>query len=865
MKFVKIILSIFCFLSITTSIKAQVAGLGKEFFFAFPSNWEQSQPFRNIRIYLLSTKKTEVKVWAGSVLKKTVFTIPNDVVSVDLLPQEGQVFTKSDTKIVPRDSVYIDKALHVRSVDPIAVYGMNSITGTREGMTILPVNQCGRDYIVSTAPGLSSSSQLLCSQFMITGLYASSQVFITLPKHTITGSRDSSVEKSFEVSLNRGDVYSLMSKDEVNDLSGAIITCNRPIAVTAGTQCSILPLSEFQYCDHVSEMLHPITNAGNLFYTVPFPLREKGDLFKIFATEDSTDVYYNDETPVRINRFGNDLELRESWYTTLPIASNLSKIRSNKPIQVMQFNNSQSYDKVKSDPYGVVLTPFKNYSNNYLFYVGDLQSNFINIVCDSNEYLNIEYKTGENGTWKKISGLTPIRKNFYFDGNIGLTLKLGTGAYQIRGTKPFHGIVCGNSDSEGYGFPFTNNINLGFIPDTINPITSIISSDCRKGSYTIRAQDLPSIDSIRINLYKIEDVELSNYKLIVDPINEGVTISSNYKLEVMDVRKGAQAIVAVYDYNGNTKLDTFIYKPKLISTEKKIIDMGLKIGEFKLLNKLTIKNELTNPTDVVLSLKDNSGFVINSPKRLTLQSLGTSEIIVEYNNSKVGPSIDTLLISDDCGPILGIELSAKTLAPSEIGALDLDFGSIDLNKINVQDLIIKNNSQSESILSISDIKPPFDFGAFKFTEGIPPYPIQIDNGKSVKIKISFKPQIEKKYIDSVIVTSNSITNGSNKYQINLIGTGVLGIGNVNDFDKNVILNAFISEKNLKLEYTVLGTSFLSVSLYDISGKSITSIFDGNVNGKNTILKDISELPTGQYYVYCELNGKKVKIIKIYNN
>ncbi|MFZ1572392.1 MAG: hypothetical protein WAT89_06600, partial [Candidatus Kapaibacterium sp.] len=202
---------------------------------------------------------------------------------------------------------------------------------------------------------------------------------------------------------------------------------------------------------------------------------------------------------------------------------------------------------------------------------------------------------------------------------------------------------------------------------------------------------------------------------------------------------------------------------------------------------------------------------------------------------------------------------------SEIGALDLDFGSIDLNKINVQDLIIKNNSQSESILSISDIKPPFDFGAFKFTEGIPPYPIQIDNGKSVKIKISFKPQIEKKYIDSVIVTSNSITNGSNKYQINLIGTGVLGIGNVNDFDKNVILNAFISEKNLKLEYTVLGTSFLSVSLYDISGKSITSIFDGNVNGKNTILKDISELPTGQYYVYCELNGKKVKIIKIYNN
>lgn len=70
MKFVKIILSIFCFLSITTSIKAQVAGLGKEFFLLFHQIGNNHNPLETSESIYYQQKKLRLKYGLDQFLKK---------------------------------------------------------------------------------------------------------------------------------------------------------------------------------------------------------------------------------------------------------------------------------------------------------------------------------------------------------------------------------------------------------------------------------------------------------------------------------------------------------------------------------------------------------------------------------------------------------------------------------------------------------------------------------------------------------------------------------------------------------------------------------------------------------------------------
>lgn len=860
MKKILILLPIIFLLSLLKSYSQ--AGMGKEFYFAFPAMLEQSKPLRANRIYITSTKKTEVKIWTGSLLKKTITTIPNDVVTVDLLPLEGQLFTKNETTASPRDSLYVGKAVHIRANDPIAVYAMNIITGMNEGMVVYPTTQCGSDYIVSAAQGAKKVSHLYGNQLILTGFYNQTHIFITLPKHVNTASRDSTSDRTYQITLNKGDVYTTMADDETSDFSGTIISSSRPIGVITGTQCAVIPADGYRACNFSCEMLTPITHTGKNYLIHPFPNRIKGDYFKIFALEDSTDVQYNDVMPVRINRYNNDLEKNQSWFAYSPINPNPALITANKPIQILQISNCRSLDDVPSGPFTVTQTATDLFQKHYIVYVGEMPNNYIYLICDSLTSNDIEYKNGEIGTWKKVTNLNIVKRTPFNNGWLGLTFKVASGVYQFKGDKAFTGYVTGYADSIGYGYPFLNNIKTGYVADTVNPEVKFTEANCRTGVWSATVTDMPSNDTFRINLSHFEVVANTNFRFSPDQIDPGFTTTANYSASVIDLKRDAQLIVGIYDYNGNGKVDTITYKAAQLSSVSSL-DIGLKTSADPIMKNVKIKNEnIGNVSFNVALANGNKGFKINSAKTISLPIAQTSDVVIEYSSDKVGVATDTLVATDDCGLIIKIPLTAKTLTPSEIGALDLDYGSVYINELKTEELIISNNATGESILSITNIASPGDNGAFTFAEAFPQYPINIDNGKSFKVKITFKPQIEKKYIDSVVITSNSITNGSNKYTAILLGTGVLRGDAVYENLTGSKIDASIINGNLKILFESKTVANLQSELFDINGKLISKFVYNNLPTSGVKLEDVSNLPNGVYYLKVNINSKFVGSIKL---
>jgi adhesin/invasin len=308
---------------------------GKDFWFSFPANWEYAAGQKYVRLYITAGTKTKVDIYAGTSLLKSVTTVPYDVVTADINQLEAQVFVRNDASPLPADQIYTNKALHVVSEAPIVVYGINRTTATSDGMLVLPVNGLGREYIVASARDISDGGlQRLPSQYMIIAPYDNTQ--ISLINSFKTPSHDEGKLVSF--TMNKGDVYSAMSIGFNGDLSGTWISASKPIAVTAGQNCTYLPDQTYPACDHLCEMMLPISSWGKFYHSVPYENRSKGDLYRVFAGEDEAKVYLNGSLYGTLARKGGPEGI--GWLQILQTTRELMEFTSDKPIYVAQYNNS---------------------------------------------------------------------------------------------------------------------------------------------------------------------------------------------------------------------------------------------------------------------------------------------------------------------------------------------------------------------------------------------------------------------------------------------------------------------------------------------------------------------------------------------
>ena len=287
--------------------------------------------------------------------------------------------------------------------------------------------------------------------------------------------RVNGTEGMVTATLNRDEVLLLSGTFQAgreDDLSGALITANHPIAVFSAHVCSSYP-ERIAACDHLQEQLLPISTWGNLYHLVP-PIK-RGDFapeervyWKLMSAggevrvkfsvplqtlmpsapgfddvpdcrqllEGDDTVLLNDETP--LCEFG----------TQAPV-----QVESTGPITilgVMSGQDSVPFTAQAGDPSIFILPPVRQYRSDYFFLTPETYANnYATLITTPQNILTLDGVAVDLTDATSILGGETLIKHIPID---------RPGPHAISGTAPFGLLVYAYDDYVSYAY--TGGLNL---------------------------------------------------------------------------------------------------------------------------------------------------------------------------------------------------------------------------------------------------------------------------------------------------------------------------------------------------------------------------------------------------------------------
>ena len=838
---------------------------GTEFYLSFPANLEVGNATEKfVRLYISSPVSTNVDIYALGQYKGSVKTVPNDIVTFDLSNVEAQILVRDQTSPIVDDAIYKDQSVKVLADDPIVIYGMNRTSFTSDGMLILPVNALGKTYVVaSTASNVPNPGVQLPSQYMIIAPYDNTSVEITNPMDT----PNHRAGETFTITLNEGDVFSAMSDGSGGDLSGAVISADKPVAVTAGQNCAYLPDENFRACDHIAEMLTPVESWGTFYHAIPFQNRTRGDTYRVFAGDPDADIYVNDTKVATLKEVGGQngagwIEYREE--TRRPL-----EFSSNKRIFVAQYNNSQEYDgSSASDPFYTILTPVKQYQEGFVFSTpgNTFPQYFLSIVGDSLAIEDAEISPAGQDDWQNVLTLQGnVLYNFpnQIDGKgyagVGLTLTPGT--YQIRSSGPLAGYIYAGGPFDSFGYPLSANM-ANLTVDDLEPPSVAYGEVLCDGSVTGTVTDFPEAAGQRANLASVRLLpESQNFTLTVEQYVVGLSRSADFELQAIDPGKSAVGILAVSDKAGNIAHDTVKYNAPEIQLDTEAIDFGkAKINQPVEMSLVVLNDGDLAYSITQLGLKlENPEFEILSPdpsQGFTLQPGGQTSVTVRFLAGSQGTSHDTLLIVGECDLTWAVPITATVSGSGRIAVSDYDFNRVKVGNKSTAEVQIENiGSESLTIIGIRGPRAPF------LWDEILAFPFELGAGATRQLKVEFQPDEEATYRDSIVVLHDAEGVPGNDPVAVLLGEGVI-ISSVHGAPSDQDMRMELSSNPVHQEYVTLRYmlpigSTVSVEITSMSGEKVRHIMLPRTEaGQHQYQIDVQDIPSGVYFCSVIANGMR---------
>ncbi|MCB0204052.1 MAG: Ig-like domain-containing protein, partial [Anaerolineae bacterium] len=395
---------------------------GTDFWLGFPGNHDLSS---SLSLFITGDQNT-----SGSVV------IPGLNFSYQFQLQAGQLIRVNlprNAQTNASDRVeYL--GVHVTTQQEVTVYALNQLQYSTDAYLALPKDILGREYISLSYPVTTWGGFFLGgSRFMVVASENNTRLTIT-PSVTV-GPRPAG--SPYSITLNQGQTYQLSVATVVGaDLSGSIISADKPIAVFGAHECTSVP-NTYPACDHIVEQLFPTTAWGRNFVSMPLATRTRGDTFRMLASENNTSVYVNGTRVAVLNR-GN---LHER------IISGPANITADHPILVAQYSNSSDYDNVTSDPFMMLLPPYEQFLTSYRVATpsSGISRNFINVVAPAAAVGSIRI----NGTVIPSSSFVTIGSTGYKGASVSIAL----GTHTLTGSMPFGVTVYGFDNYDSYGYP----------------------------------------------------------------------------------------------------------------------------------------------------------------------------------------------------------------------------------------------------------------------------------------------------------------------------------------------------------------------------------------------------------------------------
>ena len=422
---------------------------GHDFWIAFPGNYSpdpDNQP--KLSVNITGPAGVTGKVEIPGVGFSEDFLIPASRCINVALPKEAHLGNLNDE---------ISKTgVHITASSDVSVTGYNHVHYSTDSFLALHTDVLGVEYIVMGYGNLHTGvPPLNGTQFAIIGTDTNTLVTITPSVATLGHPAGA----PYSITLQPGECYQLRNtNDAPSDLSGTIITSDKPVGVYGGHQCANIPTADLWFCDFIVEQLLPVNTWGMEFLPAPLATRGGGITIRCLAAYDGTSVSLNNVPAFTLDR-GQFKELR------LPVAVFLT---SDKPVFVAQYANSSDSDGVvKSDPFMTTVQALRHYVNRYL-------------VCTppadfADNYLWITTPNAGIGTLQIDGVVVPAAS---FTSHVGTSFSyapvpVSVGTHLVTGSVNFGLSQYGWSEYESYGHPACFFFGDVVAPQVTPPVPSI--------------------------------------------------------------------------------------------------------------------------------------------------------------------------------------------------------------------------------------------------------------------------------------------------------------------------------------------------------------------------------------------------------
>ncbi|WP_297337821.1 PKD domain-containing protein [Algoriphagus sp.] len=278
---------------------AQITTIGREFYIGFmDNNRRNSQPDG---VFILITAMENTSGVLRTPLRSFPFTLLAGEQFVQQLDGESE-------GIIHRESGRIEyRPVKVTSTSDITVHALNSREFSTDGTVVLPLESLSSEYLLTAHYDVFGSNQEPGSNQN----YESTLLVIATANDTdveiIPSARTVNTIPAgapIRITLNQGESYQIKG---LGDLTGTSVKVLNPdpdncklLAVFGGNKTSSAGDCGTSG-DHVFQQAYPLESWGKEYIHIPFAGRTSGEIVKVLAAQDQTEIFVNGVSRGRLN------------------------------------------------------------------------------------------------------------------------------------------------------------------------------------------------------------------------------------------------------------------------------------------------------------------------------------------------------------------------------------------------------------------------------------------------------------------------------------------------------------------------------------------------------------------------------------
>jgi len=312
------------------------------------------------------------------------------------------------------DSFLGERSYFIESTVPVTAHQFNPANNegvySNDASLLIPVPSLGTRYRAACWPFAQEAYQLediYGAADYITVVASENETTVTIqPAANIregAGVDAVQVGATLIRTLNSGAVLQVESDwlgldNPPTDLTGSLVTADKPVAVFTGNECALVPAG-IEACDHIEEQIFPVNFWGSHYFVVKFePRKTENDVFRIIADEDGTAV---DTIP---NLEGFPLSLGAGEFYQFEYDGDF-EVTANAPVSVIQYMTGAAYcgdddPTATGDPAMLVVIPEEQFIDDYIFLTpANYVQDYITVVATTGTTVILDGEEVEDSLW----------------------------------------------------------------------------------------------------------------------------------------------------------------------------------------------------------------------------------------------------------------------------------------------------------------------------------------------------------------------------------------------------------------------------------------------------------------------------------